>query len=494
MLFDKCILKVRFGDCSCLSLSCISCTTTFSSLPTPLLTFEWICISAFTWNRPLGSSPTMSQMESRDSEPTQPAPVSAACPSCCRGEEGEASRPPCTCRRPGSQLLAAPAPDCGECPVHRGQPGWYCLTEGRAVCAPCAIPGPCSKHLGASIGEAAGRMRNKLVDDCEKLQLRLASVERFTDGTLNKKRRSVKADASSAREQVIQRLNFIREMCDNEEQRLLEVIHDEEERVQQSILTQNTYWMESQQKLADIKNYLVDIVTKMDDTVLVKHQKEIFERAEEAEGILEPEDSNKLNFNLACVHSHLLSNLWASAAMICIPVAENLHIDEKTLHSSLTLSESKKRLSFVRKKVHLYPDCPERFEHWPNALGLESFQRGICTWRVDVENSCAYKVGLAYSCLPRKGTGHESRLGYNSSSWVFSRYDEEYTVAHDGQLKTLDLLRRPKLIGVLVDYDGGEILFYDADACAIIHSYRTKLSSPVHAAFAVADNCITIVQ
>ncbi|XP_048414819.1 B box and SPRY domain-containing protein [Stegostoma tigrinum] len=433
----------------------------------------------------------MSQMESRDSEPAQPAP---ACPSCCRGEEGEASRSPCTCRRPDNQLSTSPAPDCGECPVHRGQPGWYCLTEGRVVCAGCAIPGPCSNHMGASIVEAADRMRNKLVDDCEKLQLRLTAVERFTVGTLNIKNRNVKTDASSARELVIQRLNFIREMCDSEEQRLLEVIHDEEERVQQSILTQNTYWMESQQKLADLKNYLVDILTKMDDTVLVKHQKEIFERAEEAEGILEPEDSNKLNFNLACAHSHLLSNLWASATMICIPVAEDLHIDEKTLHSSLTLSENKKGLTFVRKKIHSYSDCPERFEHWPNALGLESFRTGLHTWRVDVGNSCAYKVGLAYSCLPRKGTGHESRLGYNSSSWVFSRYNEEYTVAHDGQQKTLDLLRRPKLIGVLVDYDGGEILFYDADACAIIHSYRTKLTSPVHAAFAVADNSITIVQ
>ncbi|XP_078082809.1 B box and SPRY domain-containing protein-like [Mustelus asterias] len=439
----------------------------------------------------------MSQPESGHPEPGQP-PAALACSRCSaagQGQEEESRRPCCTCQRPNSeQLPASRAPECGHCPAHRGQEGWFCFTEGRAVCARCAIPGPCTNHLGTSIGEAAERMRNKLVDVCEKLQLRLASVERFTAETLNNKSHSVKANASDARELTIQRLNFIRELCENEEQRLLEVIHDEEEQVQQSILTQKTYWMESQQKLADIKNYLVDTLTKMDDSALVKCQKEIFERAEEAEGILEPEDSNKLNFNIACAHSHLLSNLWASAAMICIADAEDLHIDEKTLHPSLILSENKKRLTFVKKKVHSYPDCPERFEHWPNALTLESFQSGLHTWRVDVRNSCAYKVGLAYGCLPRKGSSHESRFGYNSFSWVFSRYDEEYSVAHDGQLKTLDLLRCPKSIGVLVDYDGGEILFYDADTCAIIHNYRTKFTFPIHPALAVADESIALVH
>uniref|UniRef100_UPI00398F62AA B box and SPRY domain-containing protein-like isoform X2 n=1 Tax=Pristiophorus japonicus TaxID=55135 RepID=UPI00398F62AA len=432
----------------------------------------------------------MSQPESGDPEPGPPA-----CPrysGCGEGQqEDEATRPPCTCQRAGCE---SQPPDCGGCPIHRGRADWFCFTEGKAVCGRCAIPGPCSEHQGTDIGQAAERMRNKLVDVCEKLQLRVGSVERFMAETLNSKDHSLKANASGARELIIQRLNFIREVCENEEQRLLEVVHDEEEQVHQSILTQKTYWTESQQKLIDIKTYLVDTLTKTDDSALVKRQKEIFERAEEAEGILEPVDSNKLNFNLACAHSHLLGSLWASAAMICITGAEDLHIDEKTLHSSLTLSENKKRLTFVSKKVRSYPDCPERFDHWPNALGLESFQGGLHTWRVDVERSCAYKVGLAYGCLARKGSGHESRLGYNPSSWVFSRYDEKYTVAHDSQLKTLDLLRRPASIGVLVDYEGGEILFYDPDTCSIMHSYRTKLTLPIYAALAVGDESITIVQ
>ncbi|XP_069790224.1 B box and SPRY domain-containing protein [Narcine bancroftii] len=435
----------------------------------------------------------MSQPDPENWAPAQPppCPASPGCSSCSAPQQQqETGRPPCTCRRDESQ---EPAPDSGVCPVHRTPADWFCFTEGKPVCARCVIPGPCSDHLGAGVGQAADRMRNKLVDACEKLQIRIASVEKYMAETLNNKDHNVKGHARGSRELIIQRLNFVREVCENEEQRLLDVVHDEEERVQQSVLTQKTYWTEAQQRLINIKRYLVDTLTRMNDAALVKRQAEIFERAEEAEGILEPKDSNKLNFNLACAHSNLLSSLWASAIMICSAGAEDIHIDEKTVHSSLMVSESKKKLTFASKKVHLYPDCPERFDHWPNALGMESFQSGLHTWRVDVERSYAYKVGVAYGNLSRKGSGHECRLGYNPSSWVFSRYDEEYTVAHDGQIKSLDLLRRPKVIGVLVDYEGGEILFYDPDACAILHCYRIKFNQALCAALAVADESITII-
>lgn len=37
-----------------------------------------------------------------------------------------------------------------------------------------------------------------------------------------------------------------------------------------------------------------------------------------AEGILEPQESVKLNFNQQCVQSPLLHRLWASAVLSCI--------------------------------------------------------------------------------------------------------------------------------------------------------------------------------
>ena len=57
--------------------------------------------------------------------------------------------------------------------------------------------------------------------------------------------------------------------CENEEQRLLEKVHAEEERAHQSILTQQVHWTEALQKLAALRTYLVEVITNLDDQGLL---------------------------------------------------------------------------------------------------------------------------------------------------------------------------------------------------------------------------------
>lgn len=61
----------------------------------------------------------------------------------------------------------------------------------------------------------------------------------------------------------------MRNVCENEEQRLLEKVHAEEERTHQSILTQRAHWSASLQKLDTLRTYLVDMITNLDDHGLV---------------------------------------------------------------------------------------------------------------------------------------------------------------------------------------------------------------------------------
>ncbi|XP_066836650.1 B box and SPRY domain-containing protein isoform X2 [Anser cygnoides] len=348
--------------------------------------------------------------------------------------------------------------------------------------------------------------------------------------------------ANGARELVIQRLMFVGKVCENEEQRLLENVHAEEERVHQSILTQQAHWTEALQKLDALRTYLVDMITNLDDQGLVRAEKEIFERntghqdvrwlsrgtgrcpgtcsqetssssanntgllarwskpvpglvaGEVAEGILEPQESVKLNFNQQCVQSPLLHRLWASAVLSCITGSQEIHIDEKTVSPHLSLSEDKKTLTFSPKKAKLDLDCPDRFDHWPNALATAAFQTGLHAWKISVEKSCAYKLGVCYGSLPRKGSGNEVRLGFNAASWVFSRYDKEFRFLHAGQPQPVELIKSPAEIGVLVDFAGGEVLFYDPDSCAILFSHRETFAAPLYPVFAVAHHSISLVQ
>ncbi|XP_066112555.1 B box and SPRY domain-containing protein isoform X2 [Saccopteryx bilineata] len=388
-----------------------------------------------------------------------------------------------------------PGPEPGPlCPEHGQAQKWFCCSERRPVCAACTeLGGRCRGHRIRRVEERAEELRNKIVDQCERLQLQSAGINKYMAEVLPGKNQRAVSTASAARELVIQRLGLVRSLCETEEQRLLERVHGEEERAQQSILTQRVHWAEALQKLDTIRTSLVDMLTHMDDLQLIKEQ-EIFERTEEAEGILDPQESKKLNFNEKCARSRLLTQLWATAALCSLSGMEDVRIDERTVSPFLQLSDDRRTLTFNAKKSKTCADGPERFDHWPNALGAASFQPGLHAWMVNVQNSCAYKVGVASGQLPRKGSGNDSRLGHNAFSWVFSRYDQEFCFSHDGQHEPLGLLRCPAQLGMLLDLQAQELLFFDPASGTVLHTHHAAFPGPVFPVFAVADQTISIVH
>ncbi|XP_061019361.1 B box and SPRY domain-containing protein isoform X1 [Dama dama] len=410
----------------------------------------------------------------------------------------------------GAGLGARPGPEPGSepgplCPEHGQALNWFCCSERRLVCAACTeLGGRCRGHRIRRAEKRAEELRNKIVDQCERLQLQSATITKYVADVLpGKNQRAVdptpclipgQSTASAARELVIQRLGLVRSLCESEEQRLLEQVHGEEERAHQSILTQRVHWAEALQKLDTIRGSLVDMLTHLDDLQLIQKEQEIFERTEEAEGILDPKESEKLNFNEKCTRSPLLTQLWATAILGSLSGTEDVRMDERTVSPFLQLSDDRRTLTFSSKKSKACADGPERFDHWPNALADTSFQAGLHAWTVNVQNSCAYKVGVALGQLPRKGSGSDSRLGCNAFSWVFSRYGQEFRFSHDGQHEPLALLRCPAQLGVLLDLQAQELLFYEPAAGTVLHIHHASFPGPLFPVFAVADQTISIVH
>ncbi|KAM8934352.1 B box and SPRY domain-containing protein [Pelodytes ibericus] len=386
-----------------------------------------------------------------------------------------------------------PPNESGSCSEHGEELSWFCYQENRLICPQCRTLGGCQSHRTKPLEDRAAQIRNKIVDQCEKLQLQTAGIEKYLTDGLPAKTPRVASTARAARELVIQRLTFIRTVCDNEEQRLLEEVHAEEERAQQGILTQRAHWTESARKLSAIRSYLVDMLTKLDDLSLINSENEMEDRTEEAEGILEPQESDKLNFNPGCVQSPLLNRLWASSVLCCTTVCEELTLDEKTISPLLAISEGNV-LTFLQKKAKAYTDLPERFNHWPYCMAINSFHSGVHAWKINVESSCAYKLGVAYQSLARKGAGNDARLGYNTTSWIFSRYDKDFRFSHDSQHHLVELLKCPKQIGVLVDFEAGELIFFDPASCVILYSHHVRFTAPIFPVFAVADDSIGLVK
>ncbi|XP_041094550.1 B box and SPRY domain-containing protein [Polyodon spathula] len=381
------------------------------------------------------------------------------------------------------------------CADHESELDWFCSTEDRLICSRCVVTGTCKSHTVTPVLKKAADMRNKLVDACEKLQLKAAGVERFVAETLPVKKQAALAGAAEARETLVQRFNLIREACESEEQRLLEAVLEEEERTQQAILTQQAHWAESLKHISTARGHLVRVLTERDDLQLVNSTKEILERVEDAHSILEPQDSRKMNFNSSCVQSPLLLGMWATAALVCRAAPADLTFNDRTVSPLLGLSEDGRTLRFLPKRARQPCEySPERFDRWPNALAGRSFSTGTHSWLVGVKGSSAFKLGVSSGRIERKGQGSEARLGYNPHSWVLSHYEGDYSFSHAGRHHSLSLLRRPATVGVLLDCQAGQLLFFDPESCSVLYSHHASFTEQLYPAFAVADSSITLLS
>lgn len=74
--------------------------------------------------------------------------------------------------------------------------------------------------------------------------------------------------ASKAREQVLAQVSAAREALEEEEQRLLEQVQREEERVEQCLLTQRAHWSQALGSLAQTRSRLVHKLTHTPDAQL----------------------------------------------------------------------------------------------------------------------------------------------------------------------------------------------------------------------------------
>ncbi|XP_066578101.1 erythroid membrane-associated protein [Amia ocellicauda] len=155
--------------------------------------------------------------------------------------------------------------------------------------------------------------------------------------------------------------------------------------------------------------------------------------------------------------------------------AVDVTLDPNTAHPRLILSEDGKQVRLGGKRQAL-PDNPERFDSTINVLGKEGFSSGSHYWEVEVGEKTKWDLGVARESVNRKGpiTGSPKK-GY----WtVWLRNGNEYKTAADPPV-LLPLTSKPQKVGVFVDYEGGQVSFYDVggryNICTFTNTFTEKL-------------------
>ncbi|XP_009329434.1 PREDICTED: E3 ubiquitin-protein ligase TRIM39-like [Pygoscelis adeliae] len=136
----------------------------------------------------------------------------------------------------------------------------------------------------------------------------------------------------------------------------------------------------------------------------------------------------------------------------------NVTLDPETAHPRLILSEDQKsvRWEYLLREA---PDSPERFDADPCVLGCEAFTSGRHYWVVDLEEGQYCAVGVSKESLQRKGP-----ISFNPEEgiWAVQQWGFKNR-ALTSPPTLLNLPRVPKKIRISLDYEWGEVAFFDVE-------------------------------
>ncbi|XP_066577472.1 E3 ubiquitin-protein ligase TRIM39 isoform X2 [Amia ocellicauda] len=159
--------------------------------------------------------------------------------------------------------------------------------------------------------------------------------------------------------------------------------------------------------------------------------------------------------------------------------AVDVTLDPNTAHPLLILSEDGKQVRMGNKRQAI-PDNPERFNHVVNVLGKENFSSGRHYWEVEVGEKIEWDLGVARESINRKGA---ITLSHERGYWslVLRNGDEYWANANPPVLLPLSL--KPQKVGVFVDYDGGQVSFYNVEARSHIYTFTDTFTEKLYPYF-----------
>ncbi|XP_058917970.1 E3 ubiquitin-protein ligase TRIM58 [Kogia breviceps] len=161
----------------------------------------------------------------------------------------------------------------------------------------------------------------------------------------------------------------------------------------------------------------------------------------------------------------------------------DIKLDPTTAHPSLLLTADLRSVQDGELWRNV-PNNPERFDTWPCILGLQNFSSGRHYWEVMVGERAEWGLGVCQDSVSRKGETTPSPENGVWAMWLLK--GSEYMVLASPSVPLLHL-ERPRCIGIFLDYEAGEISFYNITNGSYIYTFNHLFSGFLRPYFFICD-------
>ncbi|XP_061106707.1 zinc-binding protein A33-like [Conger conger] len=339
------------------------------------------------------------------------------------------------------------------CSLHGEKLVLFCEHDKEPLCLICQTSKKHRNHPVCPVEEAALELKEELKPALNLVKEKLKKFTEVEQGC-KKTAEHIRGQAQHTERQIKAEFEKLHQFLHEEEEARLAALKEEEE--------QKSRIME--EKLEHISG---DISTLTDKITAIETAME----TEDNSILKDPELLSGALIDVAKHLGNLTFRVWEK--MLGMVQYTPMMMDPNTACATLSLSDD---LTTVRDTdtAQNCPDNPKRFYPCLNVLGSEGFTSGKHSWEVKVGNKREWDVGVVKESINRKGNEPASPgKGY----WIiWLRNGGNYRAVG---VTDLTLERKPQSIRVQLDYDRGEVSFFNSSDMSLIYTFKHTFTERV---------------
>ncbi|XP_064177222.1 zinc-binding protein A33-like [Anguilla rostrata] len=353
------------------------------------------------------------------------------------------------------------------CSLHGEKLLFFCEHDKEPLCVVCQTSKKHRNHPVCPVEEAVLELKEELKPA---LNIIKEKLKRFTDVEQECKETAehIRSQAQHTERQIKAEFEKLHQFLREEEEARLAALREEEEQKSQIM----------KEKIENITGHistLTDNITAIEkamdteDTSFLQSYKNTKERVQCT--LQDPELLSGALIDVAKHLGNLKFRVWEK--MLEMVQYTPVVLDPNTVHASLSLSDDLTTVRYTGTDQKC-PDNPERFKPCGCVLGSAGFTSGKHSWEVKVGNKSAWDIGVVKESISRKG---DITCSPERGFWVLFLRDGDKYIAADGTRLTLK--RKPQSIRVQLDYDRGEVSFFNSSDMSLIYTFTDTFTERV---------------
>ncbi|XP_038635841.1 E3 ubiquitin-protein ligase TRIM39-like [Scyliorhinus canicula] len=380
---------------------------------------------------------------------------------------------------PDASSLGFYPKDYDMCPQHKEKLKLFCEDDQELICLICRDSNKHKNHRVYPINEAARYYKHELalmVESLKKKHVHHQIIKANYEENLTQL-----MDEVSLTEQRIGRVFVhLHEYLRLEEENIMQELHSDAWQhftVLEEIIMQLAFESTS---ISDTIQSVSEDLTQEDAIIFLMKLKSTQDRIRMATS--DPKDVS-VKIDGAKYKFLMLYNSWKKMVKEIGFNTASLSLDSDSAHWNLLIFNNMTSVTYSHN-LKKPPSKTSRFSVYPFVLAKQGFSSGVHYWEVFVGCKADWVLGVTKQSVQRKAP---ISLAPQDGLWTLEKKGRHY-VANSVPHVVIFSGFKPKKIGIYLDYEAGQVSFYNADKMNLMYTFKDTFTETLYPLFSPGIN------